>query len=222
MSQGETVLILGATGMVGGHALAHALAHPQVKEVRTLGRRKLTLEHPKLRQWVAADLEKLDDEACFQGVTACLFCVGAYTGALDSDAFRRINVDLPLTVARALQRYSPDARFALLSGQGADRSEKSRVQFARDKGAAENQLAALGLGGFATFRPGYIYPVVPRKEPNLGYVISRWIYPLIRRHAKFSIPSDVLAKVMVEVALQPMRQEIWENEDMRRHSLAKG
>ena len=82
-------------------------------------------------------------------------------------------MDLPLTVARALQRHSPEARFALLSGQGADRSEKSRVQFARDKGAAVNQLAALGLGGFATFRPGYIYPVVPRKEPNLGYVISR-------------------------------------------------
>ena len=31
-----------------------------------------------------------------------------------------------------------------------------------------------------------------------------------------------LAKVMVEVALQPMRQEICENEDMRRHSVAKG
>ena len=66
MSQGETNLILGATGMVGGHALEHALAHPQVKEVRTLGRRKLAQEHPKLRQWVAADLEKLDDEACFK------------------------------------------------------------------------------------------------------------------------------------------------------------
>ena len=59
-------------------------------------------------------------------------------------------------------------------------------------------------------------------EPSLGYVISRWIYPPIRRHTKFSISSDVLAKVMVEVALQPIRQEIWENEDMRRHSVAKG
>ena len=168
MSHGETVLILGATGMVGGHALEHALAHPQVKEVRTLGRRKLTQEHPKLRQWVAADLEKLDDEACFQGVTVCLFCVGAYTGALDSDAFRRINVDLPLTMARTLQRHSPDARFALLSGQGADRSEKSRVQFARDKGAAENQLAALGLGGFATFRPEIHLPRGPQKRAQPG------------------------------------------------------
>lgn len=61
MSQGETVLILGATGMVSGHALEHALAHPRVEEILTLSRRKLAQELPKLRQWVAADLEKLQE-----------------------------------------------------------------------------------------------------------------------------------------------------------------
>lgn len=220
MSEGQTILIVGATGMVGHEVLMHALSHPRVSKVRSLGRRKVQVDHPKLQQWVSPDLETFDDLACFQGVDACMFCVGAYTGALDNEAFRKINVDLPLAVARGMQRHAPDARFALLSGQGADRTESSRIQFAADKGAAENALAQMGLGGFMTFRPGYIFPSVPRKEPNWGYVVSRWLYPLIRRHPKLSIPSRTLGKVMLEVALGPATQEVWENEDMRRHPAA--
>ena len=92
------------------------------------------------------------------------------------------------------------------------------MQFAWDKGMPKTSLP-LWDRWVCHVSAEEIYPVVP--SGNLGYVISRWIYPLIRRHPKFSIPSDVLAKVMVEVALQPMRQEIWENDDMRRHSVAK-
>ena len=211
----KTVLIAGATGMVGGHALQLALDHPDVKEVRTLGRKAVDQSHSKLKQWTAVDLSSFKDANCFSGVDTLLFCVGAYTGALKEAAFRHVNVDIPYAVAKQFHVHAPQANFCLLSGQGADRTEKSRVQFAREKGIIENKLSALGLGGFATFRPGYIYPVKKREEPNWMYTLSRRIYPLLKRNKNMSIPSDALAQAMLTVGLKPIEQEVWENAHMR-------
>jgi hypothetical protein len=36
--------------------------------------------------------------------------------------------------------------------------------FAKDKGIIENRLSEIGFKAFYTFRPGYIYPVKPRRE----------------------------------------------------------
>lgn len=47
MSEGQTILIVGATGMVGHEVLMHALSRPRVSKVRSLGRRKVQVDHPK-------------------------------------------------------------------------------------------------------------------------------------------------------------------------------
>ena len=44
------LVMVGATGMVGGYALRYALDHPAVGRVTAIGRRKLSLSHPKLTQ----------------------------------------------------------------------------------------------------------------------------------------------------------------------------
>lgn len=46
---GTRLVIVGATGMVGGgYALRHALDHPAVGHVTAIGRSKLGISHPKL------------------------------------------------------------------------------------------------------------------------------------------------------------------------------
>jgi hypothetical protein len=72
------------------------------------------------------------------------------------------------------------ADFVFLSGQGAEPTWKSRIAFARYKGEAEDALLAMGFHAFYIFCPAYIYPVKPRKEPNLGYRLLRAIYPVFR------------------------------------------
>ena len=57
---------------------------------------------------------------------------------MPKDEFRKITVDYTVSFATALKKGSPNAVFCFLSGQGADRTEKSRMMFARDKGHAEN------------------------------------------------------------------------------------
>ena len=96
---------------------------------------------------------------------------------------------------------------------------RSRIAFARYKGEAENSLVATGFPHVYLFRPGYIYPVEPRKEPNLGYRVLRTIYPVFRvLFPNQVIPADALAHAMVDVVVREPGESgrsVLENRDIR-------
>jgi uncharacterized protein YbjT (DUF2867 family) len=102
---------------------------------------------------------------------------------------------------------------------GADQTGRSRVPFARYKGEAEKALLAAGFHRLYIFRPAYIYPVEPRKEPNFSYRLLRAIYPVFRRlFPNQAIPADDLARVMVDVAVRGKREReslVLENREIR-------
>lgn len=211
------VLIAGGSGMVGQLILLNALRDEGVSEVVSLVRRKSDLKHEKLTEIVVSDFKSyLANEEQFKGVGIAFFCIGVYTGAVPDDKFKEITVDYAVGFAKMLQQNSSDARLCFLSGAGADRKEKSRMSFAKYKGMAENQIASMNLGGFHSFRPGYIYPVTQRSEPNFTYKITRFLYPVIRLFGKnTSIKSTELAKAMFGIGLAGYDQEILENRDIR-------
>ncbi len=116
---------------------------------------------------------------------------------------RRVTVDYVDVFARGLHARSPGATVCLLSGQGNDQSERSRIAFARYKGAAENALLRVGFARVYLVRPGYIYPVTPRREPNVGYRLLRALYPLASRVYRYvGVTSEEVARVMVHVGLR--------------------
>ena len=174
---GQTSLVIvGATGMVGGYALRYALDHPAVGLVTVIGRKKLGISHPKLKEVLHQDFA--DCSALTQplsGQDVAIFCLGVYTGAVPDAEFRKITVDYTIEFARVLRASSPDAAFSFLSGSGADQTERSTMAFARYKGVAEKALIAAGFPRLYIFRPAYIYPVEPRKEPNFSYRLLRAI-----------------------------------------------
>src|ERR1700694_4239595 len=173
--------IVGATGMVGGYALRYALEHPAVSHVTAIGRRKLGISHPKLKEVLHRDFADCSALAePLSGQDAAVYCIGAYTGAVPDAVLRKITVDYPVEFARVLRGSSPDAAFSFLSGSGADPTGQSPMAFARYKGEAENVLLASGFPRLYIFRPAYIYPVEPRKEPNFSYRFMRRIYPVFR------------------------------------------
>jgi uncharacterized protein YbjT (DUF2867 family) len=216
----KRLVIVGATGMVGGYALRYALKHPSVKFATAIARRNLDLSHPKLNQVVHqnfADCSALRE--VISSHDAAFFCLGAYTGAVADAELRTITVDYTVEFARVLQVSSPGAAFSFLSGSGADPSGRSRMPFARYKGEAENALLAAGFPCVYVFRPAYIYPVEPRKEPNFSYRLLRAIYPAFRLlFPNQVIRADDLGRVMVDVALQKTAEcesQIFENRDIR-------
>jgi len=210
------VLITGATGMVGSLVLQNCLENNQVDKVVCLTRRSTNIKHAKLDEIIVDDFLALDEQApYFEDLDAVYYCLGVYTGAVGRDEFRTVTVDYTEVLASIIAVKSPQARFCLLSGGGADRTEKSRMAFAKDKGAIENRLSKMRLGEFYAFRPGYIYPVTSREEPNFSYRLSRWFYPIIRLFGKkFSIRSTDLAQAIVRTGLVGHKLEILENRDI--------
>jgi uncharacterized protein YbjT (DUF2867 family) len=216
----KRLVILGATGMVGGYALGYALDDPSVGRVTVPARRKLGFSHPKLNEVMHQDFADCSSLAeALSAQDAAIFCLGAYTGTVTTAELRTITVDYTVEFARVLRRSSPEAAFSFLSGKGADPTGRSRMPFARYKGEAEKALLAAGFPRLYIFRPAYIYPVEPRKEPNFSYRLLRAIYPTFRLlFPNQVIRADDLARAMVNIALAKTAEResrIFENHDIR-------
>jgi uncharacterized protein YbjT (DUF2867 family) len=216
----KRIVIVGGSGMVGGYALRYALDHPAVGGVTAIGRKNLGISHAKLREVLHRDFADCSALAeALSSQDAAIFCLGAYTGTVSGAELRTITVDYTSEFARVVRSSSPAASFSFLSGNGADSTGRSRISFARYKGEAENALLAAGFPHVYIFRPAYIYPVEPRKEPNFSYRLLRMIYPLFR--ALFPnqvIRADDLARAMVDVVVSGTGvapSQVFENRDIR-------
>ncbi|MGB0869137.1 MAG: NAD(P)H-binding protein [Flavobacteriales bacterium] len=211
----KRILITGASGMIGQGILNLALESNEVSEIISLVRKPSKQVHSKLIEIVVKNFSDLSEhQSVFEQIDAAYFCIGVYTGQVKDDLFKTITVDYPTVFAQLLKQKSPEANFCLLSGAGADKTEKSKTAFAKYKGMAENNLNDTGLNVFS-FRPGYIYPVVPRKEPNLMYKIIRIFYPILKAFGnKYSIKSSDLEKAMFLIGLNGFTQETLENIDI--------
>src|ERR1700687_3295350 len=106
----KRLVIVGATGMVGGYALRYALDHPAVARVMAIGRRKLGISHAKLDEVVHRDFADCSALAeALSGQDAAIFCLGTYTGSVSDAELRKVTVDYTVEFARVLHGSSPDA-----------------------------------------------------------------------------------------------------------------
>jgi nucleoside-diphosphate-sugar epimerase len=213
----KNVIIAGSSGMIGNQILQLCIEHEEVGIITLINRRPSGIKHPKIKEVIHTDFTNLDVIAsAFAHQDVCYYCVGVYTGAVPTDEFNKITIDYTSVFGKMLQAHSPAATVCFLSGAGADSTERSKVLFARAKGIAENHLLSLGFPRIYIFRPGYIYPVVPRREPNFAYTLMRWLYcPISAVYANMGVTSTHLAQRMYEHGLDGGKQTILENRDIR-------
>jgi uncharacterized protein YbjT (DUF2867 family) len=216
----RSVVILGSSGMVGGLVLRACLARPDVARVTTLVRKPSGASDPKLRESVHTDfLDYTQARAALAQQDVAFHCLGVYSNQVSAADFHTITVDYTRAFGAALRSASPRAAMCFFSSAGA--REKSPIMFMRAKGAAENALRALGFERLHIVRPGYIYPVRPRREPNRTHRWMRALYPLVRHvWPNIGLTSDELARVMVDVGLNGDAPagggvEVLENRDIR-------
>jgi len=213
----KRLVIVGATGMVGGCALRYALDNSAVECVTSIGRERLGISHPKLKEVLHqnfADCSALAD--ALLGQDAAVYCLGTYTGSVSDAELRAITADYTIEFARVLGDSSPNAAFSFLSGNGADPTGQSRLAFARYKGQAEKALLAAGFPRVYIFRPAYIYPVEPRREPNFSYRLLRAIFRVVFPNQV--IRADDFAGATVDVAVRgagKSRSLVLENRDIQ-------
>lgn len=159
----RTVIIAGATGLVGRELLAGLLADPSVAAVHSLGRRKPATQHPKLTAHVVdfAALPALPpaDEA-YLALGTTIKVAGSQA------AFRAVDHDANLAVAKAAMAAGV-RRVGLVSAMGADAG--SRVFYSRVKGELEDALAKMPFEGLVIARPSML---VGNRE-TLGQPVRR-------------------------------------------------
>jgi nucleoside-diphosphate-sugar epimerase len=213
----KRIIIAGSSGMIGNEVLKLCIARDDVSEITLINRKPILNHDARIKEYIHKDFLNYDPiKEAFAHQDICFYCIGVYTGQVPKDEFNRITIDYTKAFASALKAKSPGATFCFLSGQGADRSGKSSVLFAKAKGIAENDLFHLGFPHSYTFRPGYIYPVEKRKEPNLFYSLIRPLYkPLSFIYPNIGVPSAKLAKKMVEVGFNQYEKDTLENQDIR-------
>jgi len=198
----KTALIAGATGLVGGHCLSELLASPSYDSVIAVGRRPLGLPQRGLRQ-VTTDLLTLSAEHA-AGADDVFCCLGTTIKKAGSrDAFRSVDFDLPLALARAA-RSAGATRYCLVSSLGA--SPRARTFYLRVKGELEDALGGFGFPSLIVVRPSLLLGdrVETRPGEHLAEFALRLASPLLRgRWRKYrGIEASAVARAMVRLAEQ--------------------
>jgi uncharacterized protein YbjT (DUF2867 family) len=197
---GNTAVLLGASGLVGGYCLQTLLADPACERIILLTRRELVaVRHPRLMQRIVNfDALTLADFASAEVVYCALGTTMRKAGS--KEAFRRVDVDYQLAAAK-LGRQAGARQFVLVSAVGADAA--SNNFYLRTKGELEQEIGELGFAGLHIFRPSLL--LGKREEFRLGERLAVVVMPLLnlamlgglRRYR--AIPAAMVGRAMAIV-----------------------
>lgn len=146
----RTVILAGATGLVGQEILKGLLADPTVSAVHSLGRRKPATQHPKLSAHIV-DFAALPALPPADEVYLALGTTIKVAGS--QAAFRALDYDANLNVAQAALAVGVK-KVGLVSAMGAN--ARSSIFYNRVKGELEDALAGLPFEGAVIARPSLL------------------------------------------------------------------
>ncbi|SDJ90977.1 Uncharacterized conserved protein YbjT, contains NAD(P)-binding and DUF2867 domains [Catalinimonas alkaloidigena] len=149
----KKALIVGASGLVGGHCLQALLASSLYESVVSLGRRRLPLDHPKLTQHLI-DFDRAAQTPEFFACDDAFCCLGTTIKQAGSqENFRKVDHGY-VTITAQLAQQQGATRFFVVSALGADAT--SLIPYTRVKGNMEAQLQQFGFEELYIFRPSLL------------------------------------------------------------------
>lgn len=193
----RTVILAGATGLVGREILQGLLADPGVCTVHTLGRRPPATQHPKLTAHIV-DFAALPPLPAADELYLALGTTIKVAGS--QGAFRALDYDANLNVAKAALAAGVK-KVGLVSAMGAD--ARSRIFYNRVKGELEDALTQLPFEGLVIARPSLLAgdrEVLgqPRRSGEaIGEGIARVLGFLIPANYK-PIPASAVAQALLD------------------------
>ena len=212
-----SALLLGATGLVGGHVLDLLLDDPATGRVVVLGRRPVPREHARLEQHVV-DLGRPQEHAELFRVDDVFCCLGTTIRAAGSqEAFRRVDHDYVVDAARVAAGAGA-RRYLLVTAAGAGRG--SRFFYSRVKGDAEEGVRAQPFEGVVILRPSLILGPRAERRPSeaLAQRLAPALAPLLvgplRRYR--AVDARAVARAMVRLAKErPRGVRVVESEEIQ-------
>lgn len=199
--QYRTALILGASGLTGGHCLDLLLKDETYSRVSILLRKKLDMQHEKLEQHIV-DFELLKYNEHFWQGQDVFCCLGTTIKTAGSqEAFKKVDYEYPLNAAKIAFKNGAE-NFLLVSSNGADAN--SKIFYSRVKGELESALKKIGFKSLQIFRPSLLLGKRSKGRTGeaVGKVVGAIFRPfLIGPFKKYRpIEAEVVAHAMVRVA----------------------
>lgn len=200
MQSESSIVMLGATGAVGGCVLAALAGAPEIARLTTLGRRApgASLPFPVVNHRI--DVLQPESFAVMgqnQDVAICTFGVGQPTKVSHAELVQ-VDHDAVLSFARACKAAGVQ-HFQLLSAVAADPA--SRSFYLRTKGALEEDLRALSFARLSLFQPSMILTPANRYGVAQALTLAVWprLTPLLMRGLRRfrGIPVERLGQAFV-------------------------
>ena len=210
MPEPRTALVVGASGLIGSFLLKRLLDSPAYARVTVWARRPLAVTHPKLAVEIVDFARLAERRVEAQDVFCCLGTT--IKQARSQDAFRRVDHDYPVALAKAAARDGAK-RLLVVSALGA--SPHSGVFYSRVKGEMEAAVRAAGVAQTSFFRPSLLSG--PRKEERtgekIGLVVGKLLGPLLGKYRP--IHADLVAAAMQKVAERDLPGRVYESSEIR-------
>lgn len=214
---GRTALVAGASGLVGREILRALLTDKRYAAVHCVGRRPLTLQHPKLRSHVVdfaalKNLPRTDDVFIALGTTIQV--------AGSQRAFRAVDFDAVVAVASAA-RSSGATYLGVVSAMGANPA--SRIFYNRVKGEMEHAVRGLGYDGVVLARPSLLVGhrdslnQAPRAAEKISQTVMALLRPVIPANLRAIAASDVARSLIAAVAARTPGVQVLLSGALQRH-----
>jgi uncharacterized protein YbjT (DUF2867 family) len=175
-----SVVMLGATGAVGGEVVKTLLTMPQLDRLTLLGRRPAPQgSDPRLTQHTVDVSDPSTYAIHLQGHTAAVCTLGlGQPSKASREEFIRVDKTTVLSFGTAC-RHAAISHFELLGAAAAD--SRSNSFYLRVKGELEDGLAALRFPRTSFFRPSMILTPSNRYGLAQGILLTTWpwLHPLL-------------------------------------------
>lgn len=160
---GKTALLVGATGLVGGHCLEFLLKSPRYSLVICLVRKKMPIINDKLNQ-IVVDFDNLAVDAAQIKADDVFCCLGTTIKiAKSKENFKKVDYHYPFQVAQIAQQNGAQ-QFLIVTAMGADKA--SLIFYNAVKGQVEHDLKALQYHSLHILQPSLL--LGHREEARLG------------------------------------------------------
>lgn len=169
VTQLRSVMLIGATGLVGKECLRLLIDDDTCSRVVVLARRSLPAQQKALKvEEHVIDFEDLGSCGAFFDVDQVICALGTTLRQTpDREAYRKVDFEYPVTAGRLALEHGA-RHYLVVSAVSAD--SKSRIFYNRTKGEMEDALKALGFRSLTIAQPSVL--IGERTEPRLSEKIA--------------------------------------------------
>ena len=206
----KSIIIAGASGLVGKETLAALLKSDEVNRVYALSRHRLAVEGSKLTQVIDETLSVSPDITMDQPPEIGIIALGStIKKAGTKEKLREIDVNLVTATAEKMQQLGV-GHIIVVSCLGADINARSH--YLRCKGEMEAKVESLGFEQTTFLHPGPLAGDRDEKRTDEKFLqgLLKIVKPLMIGNLSKYVPieSSVIAQSILKISMMPHSNQV--------------